>query len=72
MDLEAVLWLENFINDSDITIVIVSHAREFLNKTCEEIIHFYEKKLVYYRGNYDQFEKTRNELRTLQKKQYEF
>lgn len=65
LDLEAVLWLEQFIEKSDITIVIVSHAREFLNKTCQEIIHFCDRKLTYYRGNYDQFEKTRQELRTL-------
>jgi len=45
----------------DTTIIIVSHARDFLNATTEEIIHFQDQKLTYYKGNFEQFEKTKAE-----------
>jgi ATPase subunit of ABC transporter with duplicated ATPase domains len=61
LDIEAVFWLENYIQKSDGTFVIVSHAREFLNNVCTHTIHFFEQQLFYYKGNFDQFEKTRNE-----------
>jgi len=61
LDLDAIMWLEDYIITCKTTIVIVSHAREFLNMTCEEVIHFHEQKLTLYKGNYDQFERTRAE-----------
>lgn len=61
LDLDAVMWLEDYIINCSITVVIVSHAREFLNVVCDEIIHFFENKLTYYKGNYDTFEKVRSE-----------
>jgi len=61
LDLPALIWLENYIQELDCTIIIISHARDFLNATVEEIIHFQSSKLTYYKGNFDQFEKTKNE-----------
>lgn len=61
LDLPALIWLENYIQNLDCTIIIVSHARDFLNATVEEIIHFQNSKLTYYKGNFEQFEKTKNE-----------
>jgi ATPase subunit of ABC transporter with duplicated ATPase domains len=59
LDLDAVMWLEDYVCNCKSTVVIVSHAREFLNVTCNEIIHYFNEKLHYYRGNYDTFEKMR-------------
>ena len=53
LDLPALIWLENYISLLDITIIIVSHARDFLNAVCDEIMHLQGKKLTYYRGNFD-------------------
>ena len=61
LDLNALIWLEDYIKKLEITVMIVSHARDFLNVTCEEIIHFFNQKLFYYKGNFDMFEKVRNE-----------
>ncbi len=61
LDLPALIWLENYLQDLDITVIIISHARYFLNALCDEIIHFQGAKLTYYKGNFDQFEKTKNE-----------
>jgi ATP-binding cassette subfamily F protein 3 len=71
LDLNALLWLEDYINALDITVVIVSHARDFLNATVEEVIHFFSQKLIYYKGNFDMFEKVRNEKMKLQGKSRE-
>ena len=61
LDLPALIWLENYIKNLDITVIIISHARYFLNALCDEIIHFQGAKLTYYKGNFEQFEKTKNE-----------
>lgn len=62
LDLHAVLWLEEFLAHKwPKTVVIVSHAREFLNTVCTDIIHLYGRKLTPYRGNYDVFIKTMEE-----------
>jgi len=62
LDLPALIWLENYIQElTETTVIIVSHARDFLNVTCEEIIHFQDQKLTYYKGNFEQFETTKYE-----------
>jgi ATP-binding cassette subfamily F protein 3 len=40
LDLNALIWLENYVKKLDIAILMVSHARDFLNATVDEIIHF--------------------------------
>lgn len=61
LDLDAVIWLEKYISESESTVVVVSHAREFLNQVCTDIIHFFDQTVQYYKGNYDSFEKARND-----------
>jgi len=53
----------------DITIIIVSNARDFLNAVCEEKIHFQGGKSTYYMENFDKFEKTKHEKNENQLKQ---
>ena len=40
LDLVALIWLEKYVKELDITVLIVSHARDFLNQVCDEIIEF--------------------------------
>lgn len=40
LDLDAVMWLEDYLTTFKKTVIIVSHAREFLNVVCTDIIHF--------------------------------
>ena len=61
LDLDAVMWLEDYLVNWKNIVVVVSHAREFLNVVCSDVIHFFNLKLNYYRGNYDSFEKTRKQ-----------
>ena len=59
LDLEGVLWLENFIQRYRGTILIVSHDRDLLNTACEFILHLERGKLKLYTGGYDTFMETR-------------
>lgn len=71
LDLEAVLWLEKYLKSYPNTILLVSHDRAFLNEVCTDIVLFEKLKLFYHRGNYDSYEKNREEMRVVQQKQYE-
>lgn len=70
LDLEACVWLEGELSQYKRTLLIVSHSQDFMNGVCTNIIHLFQKKLVYYTGNYDQFVKTRLELVESQMKRY--
>jgi ATP-binding cassette subfamily F protein 3 len=59
LDLEGVLWLENFIQKYRGTILIVSHDRDLLNTGCEFILHLERGKVKLYTGGYDTFMETR-------------
>jgi len=58
LDLNAVIWLTDYlVNVWRKTLIIVSHDSYFLNEICTDIIHLENKKLTYYKGNYDVFRK---------------
>jgi ATP-binding cassette subfamily F protein 3 len=61
LDLEAVMWLEDFLRDYRATIVVVSHERDFLNNVVDHILHLQGGKLTLYPGGYDAFERQRAE-----------
>ncbi|MGE3690580.1 MAG: ABC-F family ATP-binding cassette domain-containing protein [Novosphingobium sp.] len=61
LDLEAVLWLEDFLKSYPATILLVSHERDFLNNVVDHILHLGAGKLTLYPGGYDAFERQRAE-----------
>ncbi|WP_339864310.1 ABC-F family ATP-binding cassette domain-containing protein [Paremcibacter congregatus] len=61
LDLEGVMWLENFIKNYPFTVIIVSHDRDLLNSSVTAILHLEQQQLKLYTGNYDNFEKLRRE-----------
>ncbi len=61
LDLEAVLWLEDFLKSYPATILLVSHERDFLNNVADHILHLTGGKLTLYPGGYDAFERMRAE-----------
>ncbi|KAL1406643.1 hypothetical protein Q8F55_008349 [Vanrija albida] len=72
LDLAAIAWLQEYLKSlEDITIVCVSHDRDFLNAISEEIIRLKERKLTYHPGNYDEYEQTEDELRKKRERQHE-
>ncbi|MEH3121877.1 MAG: ABC-F family ATP-binding cassette domain-containing protein [Sphingomonas phyllosphaerae] len=61
LDLEAVMWLEDFLKSYRATIVVVSHERDFLNNVVDHILHLQGGKTTLYPGGYDAFERQRAE-----------
>src|SRR3954468_19084669 len=56
LDLEATLWLENFLRSYRATMLIVSPARDLLNNVVDHILHLQGGKTTLYPGGYDAFE----------------
>ena len=61
LDLEAVMWLEDFLKSYRATILLVSHERDFLNNVVDHILHLQGGKVTLYPGGYDSFERQRAE-----------
>ncbi|QPQ54346.1 ABC-F family ATP-binding cassette domain-containing protein [Allosphingosinicella flava] len=66
LDLEAVLWLEDFLKSYRATILVVSHERDFLNNVVDHILHLDRGTLTLYPGGYDAFECQRAERQAQQ------
>lgn len=65
LDLEGVLWLEDFLGSYRGTVIIVSHDRDLLNTAAEMILHLEAGKLTLYTGDYNTFVATRTAQRAL-------
>jgi ATP-binding cassette, subfamily F, member 3 len=61
LDLEATLWLENFLKSYPAMMVVISHERDLLNNVVDNILHLENGKTVLYSGGYDAFERQRAE-----------
>ncbi|MDB5705973.1 MAG: glycosyl transferase family 1, partial [Sphingomonas bacterium] len=61
LDLEATLWLENFLKAYPAMMVVISHERDLLNNVVDTILHLEGGKTVMYTGGYDSFEQQRAE-----------
>ncbi|WP_336967829.1 ABC-F family ATP-binding cassette domain-containing protein [Sphingobium aromaticiconvertens] len=61
LDLEATLWLENFLKSYRGMIVVISHERDLLNNVVDHILHLEGGKVMLYPGGYDAFERQRAE-----------
>lgn len=61
LDLEATLWLENFLKSYPGTLIVISHERDLLNNVVDAILHLQGGKLTLYPGGYDSFERQRAE-----------
>ncbi|BBC72948.1 glycosyl transferase family 1 [Altererythrobacter sp. B11] len=64
LDLEATLWLENFLKSYPATLIIISHERDLLNNVVDHILHLQGGQLTLYPGGYDSFERQRAERAT--------
>jgi ATPase subunit of ABC transporter with duplicated ATPase domains len=59
LDLESLIWLENFLKAYEGALLLTSHDREFMNRIVTRIIEIDGGVLTSYSGNYDFYEKQR-------------
>lgn len=71
LDIKAIIWLENYLQNWPTTLLVVSHDRNFLDTVPTDILHLHAQKIDVYKGNYDQFDKTRTEKHKSQRREYE-
>ncbi len=55
LDIASINWLEEYLNDYEGTIIMVSHDRHFLNRICTHMVDIDRQKITIYTGNYDYF-----------------
>ncbi len=55
LDVEMIEWLENYLKSSNVTLLMVTHDRYFLDQVCNDIIELDHGQLYHYRGKYDYF-----------------
>jgi ATPase subunit of ABC transporter with duplicated ATPase domains len=53
LDVEAIHWLEEFLQDLPGTVIVVSHDRHFLNQVCTHTVDIDYGKITMFMGNYD-------------------
>lgn len=71
LDVNAVEWLEDFLQKYDKAFVIISHDRYFLDRTCQKIVEIEFGKAAVYKGNYSQYLIEREERREIQRRAFE-
>ncbi|XP_065566933.1 ATP-binding cassette sub-family F member 1-like [Artemia franciscana] len=73
LDKNAYFWLDNYLQTWKKTLLIVSHDQSILDNVCTDIIHVCtdQKKLLYFKGNYSQYNYILDQKRKKTLKEYE-
>lgn len=61
LDLDMVEWLEEYLQQSRLSLLMVTHDRYFLDRVCNEIIEIDQQQLYRYKGNYSYYLEKRDE-----------
>jgi ATP-binding cassette subfamily F protein 3 len=71
LDLDTTTWLQDWLNEAEETVIVVSHDRAFLDAVCTNILHVEGKSSESYKGNYSQFVPQRAERRLTRERELE-
>ena len=71
LDLDAILWLEGWLQNYPGTLLLISHDRDFLDAVVGHIVHVDQQQLTLYSGGYTAFERARAERMMQQQKAFE-
>lgn len=55
LDVEMVEWLEKYLSQSSVTLLMVTHDRYFLDRVCNKIIELYQSVIYTHNGNFDYY-----------------
>jgi ATP-binding cassette, subfamily F, member 3 len=55
LDLESLVWLQSYLSTYSGAILLISHDRSFLNAVADRMVEIDQRKLISYRGNYDEY-----------------
>ncbi|KAG8195227.1 hypothetical protein JTE90_027968 [Oedothorax gibbosus] len=71
LDIKAIIWLENYLQTWESTILVVSHDRRFLETVPTDILHFHTHRIDAYKGNYGNYVKIMTAKLKHQQREYE-
>ncbi|KAL1462188.1 hypothetical protein WDU94_014048 [Cyamophila willieti] len=71
LDMKAIIWLENYLQNWPTTLLVVSHDRHFLDSVPTDIFHLHSQRIDTYRGNYEAFDKIKTEKLKNQQREIE-
>jgi ATP-binding cassette subfamily F protein 3 len=71
LDLDTTTWLQEWLQEADETVIVVSHDRAFLDAVCTNILHVEARTSEAYRGNYSAFVPQRAERRLTREREVE-
>ncbi|MDN7125533.1 ATP-binding cassette domain-containing protein [Pseudidiomarina sp. 1APP75-32.1] len=71
LDVDAIFWLEDWLQRFPGTLLLISHDRDFLDAICQQIIHIEQQTATSYTGNYSSFERQQAEQIAQQQAQFE-
>ncbi len=57
LDLDALIWLQDYLKNLPCTQIIIAHDRELLDSLCGQILHLENRQLRLYSGNYSEFQR---------------
>lgn len=55
LDVSMIEWLENYLDQENVTLLLVTHDRYFLDSVCNEIMELDDNTLYIYKGNYENY-----------------
>ena len=61
LDIDMIEWLEKYLQNSSVTLLMVTHDRYFLDRICDHIIEISDGNLYYHKGNYSYFLEKKSE-----------
>jgi len=64
LDLDSIHWLQNFLNNYDGVLIVISHDRHFLNSICTHIADIDYETIITYTGTYDDMVVMKTQVRT--------
>ncbi|WP_077382700.1 ABC-F family ATP-binding cassette domain-containing protein [Mesorhizobium prunaredense] len=71
LDLESLIWLEQFLNNYDGALLMTSHDREFMNRIVDKVVEIDGGSLTAYSGNYEFYQQQRAIADRQQQAQFE-
>ncbi len=64
LDMDAIIWLEDFLVSYQGVLVVISHDRRFLNSVCDHIADIDYETIIVYPGNYDEMVRQKSQVRS--------
>jgi len=71
LDMQAIIWLERYLQGWPSTLLVVSHDRNFLEEVPTDMLHVHTQRIDSYRGNYSEFVTSMTEKLKAQQREYD-